>query len=588
MKGLATQLFEKLDLPEDASNQCIDNQCTDLQLLAQKFFEPIDHLTADRLLKENKNQSDDPFFLFCYLVASYRLGHHFIEITNNEILPDPRVILRNQVDENGISENELEVVHHCLRKAFASLDANKLIIHEKSRLFLKRSWNEEEVIGRQLERLEKSEPLLTPDFARIQETIKTKTLLPEQANAILEACKRAVSFIWGGPGTGKTYTAGIFLQLFYEALSDVEKKCFRVAIVAPTGKACTNLAKSVRRFYNAVYDVKTLHSLLQINQRPVSSTKKKPSFLPYDLIIVDESSMIDSHLMVEFLSMIAKGSRLLFLGDPDQLPPVEPGEPFTSIVKQSASRELTSCMRTDLRAILELASLVKNGKSEEALSFVKEKQNGIVFRSFSSDPSLFEKAIHELLPVYLHSFFTAPFETLAPQALFDHFGRTRLLNPLKNGSCGTDMINEQLHKMMQKRFQGCSFIEPIIVTKNDYALDLNNGEIGLLHSHVPREYALFEARGPDEKSFRKMPIELLSSYEYAYALSIHKSQGSEFEKIILILPPGSEFFGRKMLYTGITRARKAIEIWSSEETLAAIISMSGNRLSSLAERLNSF
>ena len=169
---------------------------------------------------------------------------------------------------------------------------------------------------------------------------------------------------------------------------------------------------------------------------------------------------------------------------------------------------------------------MNEGRADEALALLKAGHINVAFRD------------------------AAPEETLPEMAI---------LSPKKSGVWGVDAVNRQKLSKNPTTF-------PILITKNDYALDLMNGEIGELENDV----ATFQER--------KIPAVLLSHYEPAFALSVHKSQGSEFQDVLLILPPGSEVFGRRMLYTAITRAKKSITIWGSEATLRATIANSGKRL----------
>ena len=164
------------------------------------------------------------------------------------------------------------------------------------------------------------------------------------------------------------------------------------------------------------------------------------------------------------------------------------------------------------------------------------------------------------------------------------FSKFRILTPLRTGPLGVEQLNAQLYnRLFATSRQGIQSI-PIMIAKNDYRLDLFNGEMGLLVRSFKNgsHYAIFPGR--ENGTVRKVAASLLPPFEYAYALSIHKSQGSEFETVILLLPEGCEQFGREALYTGITRARRSIEVWGEINAMQRMVQKSGMRLSGLRER----
>lgn len=359
-----------------------------------------------------------------------------------------------------------------------------------------------------------------PPALEVDETLLEANLLPEQKSAIAAALQCSLSCIWGGPGTGKTYTAGWLVKLFLQ-----QHPTARIALTAPTGKAAQNLLESIQKASpGSDLEAKTLHALLGLKQK-----RQRKEKLGYDLIIVDESSMIDAHLMVKLLSSVEDGARIVFLGDPNQLPPIEPGEPFVAFIKPSG--QLVTVKRQENNDIIDLAKCVLDGDADRALEYID-------LRSDFNPES------------YVKQFYSAR----TVEEFFASLSARRLLSP-QRFSC--DLLNKQMKEASS------SHLEPIIITKNDYALGLTNGQVGII-SH---DTAYFEGM--------TIPKVLLSSYETAYCLSVHKSQGSEFGEVLLHLPEGSETFGRKMLYTAITRAKKKLIIYGSETTLRACIANPG-------------
>lgn len=285
-------------------------------------------------------------------------------------------------------------------------------------------------------------------------------------------------------------------------------------VAAPTGKATANLRKALK----GICPIETLHSLL------------KKSFLTADLVLVDEASMIDAELMAKLFSAIKEGGRLVLIGDRDQLPPVETGHFFADLAQdEELVTSLGKSLRAELKEIVEWAGAVKEGKEIP----------------FAPMPD---------------------FEELC-RAVFEE--KAVVLTPLRHGPFGVNRLNQKLHMEHLKR--GGKEI-PIMITVNENALELFNGDVGILDCE--KECAYFGER--------QFPAYLLPPYEYAYVLSVHKSQGSEYDRIIVLLPEGSEVFGREMLYTAITRAKKQVTLFAAPGILTQIVAKSVTRYSGLS------
>lgn len=255
----------------------------------------------------------------------------------------------------------------------------------------------------------------------------------------------------------------------------------------------------------------------------------KKRYLGADLVLVDEASMIDAELMAALFSSIKSGARLVLIGDRDQLPPVETGHFFADLAKDpDIVTELGRCLRAELSEIVDMARAVKEGKHVPTLPM-------------------------------------PDFETIA-EAVFER--KACVLTPLRHI---VDSLNRKLLKQHQK-LGGKRF--PIMVRVNDPVLELYNGDVGEL---APDEGCAYFGE-------RKIPDYLLPHYEYAYVISVHKSQGSEYDEVLILLPEGSEAFGREMLYTAITRAKKRVRIYAAEGVLSPILSKREHRLSGLVKK----
>lgn len=343
-----------------------------------------------------------------------------------------------------------------------------------------------------------------------------ESLLPEQKAAVLFALSSSLTLLTGGPGTGKSFTIASIIRSYF-ALHGSHKK---VALAAPTGKAAQHLKPLLK---DLPVTVGTLHRLLQVYKTPLVGPDDTAP-LAFDLVIIDEASMIDLPLMARLLSLLKKGSQLLLVGDPDQLPPVGFGQPFIDMLllyKENVI-SLTRCLRSDRQEILEMAAAIRENRS-------------VVSENVSWPPSF---TSYDLGP--------SVEEALKRQTLY------RILSPLVEGPYGSKAISARLFAQ-----QKGTFFAPIIITENAFKQGLYNGLLGVVEvaqGQHKKAYFITE-EGVEVFQARDLP-----AYELAYCISVHKSQGSEFDTVMLILPPGSEVFGKKLLYTGVTRAKKELHI----------------------------
>lgn len=561
---------------------------------------------ADSMLGPYQSEAAAAFI--CHLMLAAQKGHLCIEVDNTSLRPAPQ---DTWLSENGkILANEFTqlILQGVLEypNDLSTDDQTKPICRFGDFFYLQKYWQQEKGWIDCLKRaLTSSEPVSFDHLGIQQEAaalLNSKKLLPEQANAILEASKHSLVLICGGPGTGKTYTAGLLIKTLLNYLPEKNKEQFRISLAAPTGKAAANLQNSLNKALGTIQNykidkAKTLHALLEINPRQ-KYQKRTYSPLAADLILVDECSMIDLNLMTRLFMALKPGARMILLGDHHQLPAVGIGSPFAHLkaylqsLPEHASKvcEFKTCLRSDLKGILDFASAIKEGNSKEALNLLRHSIQGVECLFMEENQSLtvlYNRFVEKTVPYF--SYHTSSFH---PETLFSLFNQFRILSPLRKGPLGIETLNQLLfNELIKKAPDNSSFAAPILLTKNDYKLELFNGEIGVLIKHRkeglhPGDYALFPSKESGEP-FRKIPALLLPQFEYAYCLSVHKSQGSEFENVLLMLPPGSETFGREVLYTAVTRAQKHLQLWTTQETLIQTIQRSSQRVSGFFQRMKS-
>jgi exodeoxyribonuclease V alpha subunit len=360
-------------------------------------------------------------------------------------------------------------------------------------------------------------------------------LFKEQEGALLQILKNSFMILTGGPGTGKTFTAKKMVEALLYSLDEEDKKSFKIAVTAPTGKAAKHLSDTMQSLeVEEKVQGMTLHALLNKNKK-----------IPHDLILVDEASMIDVEMLAKLFSSVKQGARLVLIGDPKQLPPVEAGAFFTEIVKMLEGRDilvqLKQCVRIEDKTLYNFAEALRQKDQEKALSAL-----------FHSSATL------QFVP--LEEIGESPYsqKEKVVEAFFSSKDRSFcILTPLKQGVLGVDSLNNAIKEQWNQP------LLPILALQNDPTLKLMNGDKGFLDEKEKKAFFshLEEA----------IPEILLPKYAPAFALSVHKSQGSEFDEILLLLPKGSECFGMEMLYTAVTRAKKKVIIWGDLETIKKML-----------------
>lgn len=531
---------------------CEINNFADLAAI----FDPVDLALASK--------NDTFSWAIAYLSLAARQGHICVIQKNNSLQPS--------LEDLGLASSK-----GWMEKFIAGFEQLKDQPHpyaeeHEGRWYLPRFFAIEKGIIKGLENLQDNVPDLKIDTASLREDVQTfidqKKLHSLQGEAILLAAESSCVLLTGGPGTGKTYTIRRMIDLLSKHLQSNHN--MKVVLTAPTGKAAANLGSVLTADINNNISVSTLHRLLRI----VPGRAYRQVFIDADLVIVDECSMIDAQMFFYLLSSIKPGARIILVGDPYQLPSVEAGAIFNDIVNSKFSFpriHLTECQRAELTTLVKWAEAVKRGDCDELISL--SGQPGIEWHLLPA--KITRKVQEEIINLLEHPVFN---EDSSPKDILDHFKRKVLLTPLREGPLGVETLN----RLCLERYGSRS--APILITRNDDKNGLSNGDVGVLVKHggdLRRgDFAYFtDPQHPE--GIRKIPALLLPKYEYAYALSVHKSQGSEYPHVILLLPKGSESFGRQVLYTAITRARRSISLWCENEILFETLAHCPDRVSGL-------
>lgn len=585
-------------------------------LLAQKRLSYLDYILVHRLLRNYPGIEQEVALFLCYLALAAKEGHLCVHVTEKGVNPSVIQLWQNE-EGHALPNDEAQVLTQMILVGVKLVpDGIMTTLHPNSDsvpytpicrqgndFYLQRYWIFETLFLKSLKRHIQSPPTVQLNIKKIEETVakmcQDEVLLKEQAQAIKQGCSNSLTLVTGGPGTGKTYTAGHLIRVFWENLSLEQRQSCQVVLAAPTGKAAANLQGSLSRVTAALegfpnIQAKTLHSLLGIKQ---GLAYQEPQRLSADLIVIDESSMIDIRMMACLFESLKPGSRLILLGDKHQLPSVEAGSVFVDLIQLQDHHpylnipcvSLMVCLRAELRSLIDFAQLVNQGLAQEVLDYLAHSSGkGIKRLHLSSDK---KDAQREFLAHVMPYFSSIIHSNQNPEQLLDFFQSIRLLSPIRKGPFGVEVLNQLIwQKLCQNAPVNGSIAIPIMIAMNDYRQELFNGETGVLIRRLPlqivgsEDYAFFPSR-QEEGKVRRLSALLLPKYEFAYCLSVHKSQGSEFDRVVLVLPEGAELFGREVFYTAITRARKNLEIYGSDVVILKTVAHQGIRLSGIEQRL---
>ncbi|MFH1214994.1 MAG: exodeoxyribonuclease V subunit alpha [Pseudomonadota bacterium] len=500
------------------------------------------------------------------------------------------------------------------------------LIREGSRLYLHRYYQYEATIVRQLEarmvRLKEA-----PDPEELQHAMSSYGYFPEKCDKEIDwqrvaaamAALNNFTVISGGPGTGKTTTVAKILSVLIRMGLVAPHK---IAIAAPTGKAAVRLQEAIRKAKknldcDGIPDkTSTIHRLLGVIPGRPGFRHNRENLLAVDLVIVDEVSMIDVALMARLLEAVPLRAKLVLLGDKDQLASVNPGSVFgdlcgaeeidgfspetAGLLERATGFTLSSGnvpsiqdhivgLRESYRysadsSLGAIARQINAGQGEEALKVFK-KQGAI-------DAACFPLAeIAEELGKLTGRYYCPYLRETELEKIFGAFNGFRIFSAVRQGPYGIDSINSHVEALLGQQGlidpSGNPFYHgrPVIVVRNDYSVRLFNGDTGII-LHDPDENKLMAFFLGADGGFRKFPPSRLPEHETAFALTVHKAQGSEYDHVAFVLPPGDvPVATRELVYTAITRARKSVTVFAEETSFNEAVARRARRMSGLQEML---
>ena len=469
-------------------------------------------------------------------------------------------------------------------------------------LYLDRYWREEEQVCADL--LARPAPPAATAAATAALEAGLDRVFPsegydEQRAAARIALSQGTTVLTGGPGTGKTTTVAALLALLVAQADEAGRPPLRIGLAAPTGKAAARLQQAVEEEVARLPEsdrarltglrAVTLHRLL--GSRPDTSARfrhHRDNRLPHDVVVVDETSMVSLTMMARLLEAVRPDTRLLLVGDPDQLASVEAGAVLSDLVEGLGARSdvRVAALRTSHRfgeAIRALAEAVRAGDADRAVELLRAGDEHV---ELVSEPDPVPRMRELLLGPALEMVRAA--EAGDVDGALAALDRQRLLCAHREGPYGVQHWNRQVERWLGEETGEPIWTSwypgrPLLVTANDYGLGLYNGDTGVV---VRRGEDGLRAAVAGSTRRHDLATGRLGQLETMHAMTIHKSQGSQAERVVVVLPPpDSRLLTRELFYTALTRARERLVVVGSEDDVRAAIGRRAVRATGLRLRL---
>jgi exodeoxyribonuclease V alpha subunit len=449
----------------------------------------------------------------------------------------------------GLLEIDLAIIEAAID---ALVDANALV-RENDALYLKRLYDDERYAAERLDRILKTEtqPIaidVERAIAWFEESAKI-TLAPGQRRALERAISAKVMVITGGPGTGKTTIVNGIIRI-------LDKKNRRILLAAPTGRAAKRMSETTGK------EAKTIHRLLEFDPHAQSFVRNQEHPLEADMVIVDETSMVDAPLFAHLVAALPERAQLVLVGDVDQLPSVGPGRVLGDII-QSGRAEVAVLdqifRQAEASLIIVNAHRINRGELPQLDRSQRDSVDFFLIERESPEDVL--ATIRELMANRIPARFH-----------LDPISEIQVLTPMHRGSLGASNLNAELQALLNPDGDALSRGDRLI-RRGDKVMQLrNNYDLGVFNGDLGRVTQVHAADRALEVSFEDRAVRYeaadLDELALAYACSIHKSQGSEYPAVIL--PLSTQHFmmlERNLLYTAVTRAKRLVVIVGQKRAL---------------------
>lgn len=449
----------------------------------------------------------------------------------------------------------LEVPLASIEERVSFLTKQDLLIQENNKIWMSLFYRAEASIGKELQRIsQKTSPLRYIDtekaIAWVEEKLRLK-LAREQAEAVIEGVRQKLMIITGGPGTGKSTITKAILRIS-------EQLTTKILLAAPTGRAAKRMSEIT---YKKAF---TIHSLLEMDFTTKQFKKNKDNPLSCDLLIVDEASMIDTLLMNSLLKAVPDHCRVIFIGDVDQLPSVGAGSVLKDLIL------------SDKVPVFRLKKIFRQAANSRIITNAHKVNQGF-FPDLTVIPGsdftfLDKQEPEEILSELLKT---------AEEKQISHKGKYQILSPMRKGVLGIDNLNILLQNKLNpsnsplvKMGRSFHLHDKVMQIRNNYQKETYNGDVGIITA-IDREEEQLEV------SFDGTPVIYefteLDELVLAYAVSIHKYQGSECDCILLPIHTSHfKLLNKNLLYTAITRGKKLVTLIGSVKAIAIAVRTEGS------------
>ncbi|CAL4323077.1 RecBCD enzyme subunit RecD [Buchnera aphidicola (Chaitophorus sp. 3695)] len=568
------------------------------KLVKQKIFHKIDYYFAKNIADKSESLL---LITAAYISLLNRKGYTFLSLKK---IKKNKIFSKKIIDKiKNIKNIKKELLKS---KSVGKKNKNFPLIIDRKNLYLNKIWIIEQKILKFLTyKYNLKEYSLNVWKKIFQENFYKKSHI-EKKIAIILCLLNKFTIILGSPGTGKTQ---LISKIIYAFIKISKKR--KIILASPTGKASSVLIESIKKnkyllniknkYQKYIPNIAfTLHDLFKINNYYENNFFYKIKKINYDLLIIDESSMIDIFMLEKIIDSIDKNGQVIFLGDPNQLPSINSGsflKDIFSIYKKIENKDIYLKLIDLIKKkyfkknqkfikknifflkkkyrfkkksdINKCAKIIKNFQKKKIKNIFNNKFNNIKFFVINNSCFSYKNMIKKIFKMY-KNYWNMIFKKYPYKKILKYFNQIRILCVLKKGIFGVSGINKIFKKMIFKKY----FIKsiktnkwyigkPIIILKNKKNLNLFNGSIGITLLDKKKNMQVFFLMNNGE--IKNIPINLLPKYKTTWAITIHKSQGSEFKKINIIFPLKiNKIMSREIIYTGITRSKKKIHIFSKK------------------------
>lgn len=520
---------------------------------------------------------------------------------------------------------QLEVLGDLAVSSEAATSQVAPCVYDQQGLALYRYWQLEQRLAEQICRL-KRQTIQTLQAADYHDLLSDE----HQQNALKMVLQQGLSIITGGPGTGKTYTLARIIAALNQMIPDI-----RIAMAAPTGKAAQRMQEALQNSFNDPkllasglisdelrhQNTQTLHRLLGMGNRQIPRFNQKQP-LPYDVIVVDEASMLDLNLATALFEAVPDHCRLILLGDANQLASVDVGSVLADLQQVAALAENRVQLQTSRRfsgeaKIGQLARFIQAQQHQADMDAVLENLERQIVAATALQPVALSKDMSDLIQLEylpqqhetdissaqqklmygfqgyidaLKLYIKADEPEQYIQQVIQRFDDYRILTAIRHGQLGIEQLNRHAEQWLNQQLRqiavGDWYIgRPVMMTYNDYQLGISNGDIGICFKHrsQPQQFEVFFPSLNKWIAAHRLPRNM----QTAFALTIHKSQGSEFTHTAIVLDGSAEkLLSQELIYTAVTRAKKVVSILADSKALLQALTTRTVRRSGLVQKIN--